>query len=502
MPSTRLRRTATSALAVALTAAAAVGGTTAVTHGTDAASTAETTAETRVTTTPASSPALAFGGKGHGGRTDAERAYRDLLDHDDDAKILTAAHRGQWRDAPENSLPAIEAAFDDGAEIVELDVRLTSDGVPVLMHDETVDRTTDGSGAVSSFTLAEIRELRLKEHLGGAQTALTDERVPTLAEAMEVAADRGLVNLDKGWPAREEIWDVLADTGTVRNGLFKSDAPVAEVEAFREAHPGALYLHMISDANLASFDEFGDDQPVGYEVVFGTEQDAVARAPFLERLAGGSRVWINSMWNGLADHLTDEASLIDPSRGWESLVTTFRASMIQTDDVVALERWLRTGEGDRAPRGSVRVQAEDFAPGGEGVAYHDVDAGNRGGLDMRPGEDVDISDADGNVRVSWLRGGEWLTYEVDVPRTGRYELSARVSSPYTPAGAYTVSFDGGTESERVAVLSTTSHNKQELQASGVVQRLTKGTHTVRVSLPDDAYQNWNLDYLQFDPVSR
>lgn len=489
MVSSRLRRTSLSALAVVLTAAATVGTTAA-------------TSSTSTTTTGDASPAARYGGPGHGGRTDAERAYRDLLDHSDQAKILTAAHRGQWREAPENSLPAITAAFDDGAEIVELDVRLTADGVPVLMHDTTVDRTTDGSGPVSSFTLAEIKELRLREGLGGAQTALTDERVPTLAEAMEVAADRGLVNLDKGWPAREEIWDVLVDTGTVRNGLFKSNAPVAEVRAFREAHPDAVYLHMISDDNLMAFDEFGDDQPVGYEVVFGSEQDAVARAPFLERLAGESRVWINSMWDGLADHLTDEASLIDPSRGWESLVTTFRASMIQTDDVEKLEAWLRTGEGDPLPRGSVRVQAEDFAPGGAGVAYHDVDAGNRGNLDMRPGEDVDISDADGNVRVSWMRGGEWLTYEVDVPRTGRYELSARVSSPYTPAGAYTVSFDGGPASERVAVRSTTSHDKLELQPGGVVKHLTEGRHTIRVSLPDDAYQNWNLDYLQLDRAAR
>jgi glycerophosphoryl diester phosphodiesterase len=134
------------------------------------------------------------------------------------------------------------------------------------------------------------------------------------------------------------------------------------------------------------------------------------------------------------------------------------------------------------------------------VGYHDLDAGNRGGLPMRPGEDVDISDADGNVRVSWLRGGEWLTYDIEVPRSGRYAVSARVSSPYSPAGTYTLSFDGGPESQRVAVLNTTSHNKQVLQRSGVVQELSAGHHTVRVSLPADAYQNWNLDYLQLDPV--
>ncbi|MER5337798.1 glycerophosphodiester phosphodiesterase family protein [Micromonospora sp. NPDC002717] len=444
-------------------------------------------------------PALRYGGPGRGGGTPAERAYHDILDHGPKAKILTAAHRGQWRDAPENSLPAIAAAYQDGAEIVEIDVRLTRDGVPVLMHDTTVDRTTNGTGAVADLTLAQVKALRLKQGLGGAQAAVTDEQVPTLAEAMAVAKTRGLVNLDKGWPFREEIWKVLVETGTVRNGLYKSAAPVAEVQRFLAGHEGALYLHMIGDANLADVAAFGGDQPVGYEVNFDSQYDVVARQPFLDRLAASSRVWVNSMWNGLADHFTDEASLIDPRRGWEGLVTSFGATVIQTDDVEKLERWLHTGDGDPVPNGSVRVQAEDFLPG-EGVGYHDLDAGNRGGLPMRPGEDVDISDADGNVRLSWMRGGEWLTYAIEVPRSGRYAVSARVSSPYSPAGTYTLSFDGGPESERVAVLNTTSHNKQVLQPSGVVQELAAGHHTVRVSLPADAYQNWNLDYLQFDPV--
>ena len=60
--------------------------------------------------------------------------------------------------APENSVPAILAAFEDGAKIVELDIQLTADGVPVLMHDTTVDRTTDGTGRVDSLTLAQIED--------------------------------------------------------------------------------------------------------------------------------------------------------------------------------------------------------------------------------------------------------------------------------------------------------------------------------------------------------
>ncbi|MFD5631988.1 glycerophosphodiester phosphodiesterase family protein [Streptomyces sp. NPDC127072] len=440
-----------------------------------------------------------FGGSGRSGSTAAVRAYRDLLDHGPDAKLLTVAHRGQWRDAPENSLASFRAAFDDGAEIIETDIQLTEDGVPVLMHDTTVDRTTNGTGAVSGMTFAQIRQLRLREGLGGGQAALTDAQVPTLDEAMRLAKNRGLVNLDKGWQFREEIWQVLVRTGTVRNGIYKSDAPVPEVQAFRSAHDGAVYMHIVTDANLTAAAEFGDDQPVAYEVNYDSVQDAVARRPFLDSLAEHSRVWNNTMWNGLADHMTDEASLTDPSRGWEALVRGFRTSVFQTDDVEKLESWLRTGEGDPLPRGGVRVQAEDFLPGKD-KGYHDEDAGNTGGLKMRPGEDVDIDDADGNVRVGWMRGGEWLTYDVDIPRRGTYELSARVSSPYSPAGTYTLSFDGGSDSERVDVHNTTSHNKEVLQPSGVRQSLTAGRHTLRISLPRDAYQNWNLDYLQLAPV--
>ena len=80
-----------------------------------------------------------------------------MLDHRKNAPLLIASHRGQWREYPENSIGAIKEAIKDGADIVEIDVHLTADGVPVLMHDSTVDRTTNGTGKVSDFTLEEIK---------------------------------------------------------------------------------------------------------------------------------------------------------------------------------------------------------------------------------------------------------------------------------------------------------------------------------------------------------
>lgn len=72
---------------------------------------------------------------------------------------LIAGHRGDRSAAPENTIPALQAALDSTMEFVESDIQLSADGVPVLIHDDTVDRTTDGSGAVSDFTFAQLRTL-------------------------------------------------------------------------------------------------------------------------------------------------------------------------------------------------------------------------------------------------------------------------------------------------------------------------------------------------------
>jgi glycerophosphoryl diester phosphodiesterase len=88
-------------------------------------------------------------------------------------KVAVIAHRGEHVECPENTMPGIEKAISLGCDFVEIDVRTTKDGRFVLMHDSTVDRTTDGKGAVADLTFREIRSLRSK----GA-------RVPTLDEAL------------------------------------------------------------------------------------------------------------------------------------------------------------------------------------------------------------------------------------------------------------------------------------------------------------------------------
>jgi glycerophosphoryl diester phosphodiesterase len=111
-----------------------------------------------------------------------------------------AAHRGDRATAPENTVPAFEAAVVSGSGFVEVDVQLTADGFPVIIHDRTVDRTTTGTGAVADLTLAEIRTLDAGSWyapaFAGVQVPLWGEFLDTLVGANDVTA---LVELKHTW---------------------------------------------------------------------------------------------------------------------------------------------------------------------------------------------------------------------------------------------------------------------------------------------------------------
>src|SRR3954463_888507 len=92
------------------------------------------------------------------------------------------AHRGYSAVAPENTLPALTAAARAGATYVEFDVRTTADGVPVVIHDRTVDRTTSGTGLVADLTMDEVRALDAGSWFAPAYAGL---RVPLLTEVLD-----------------------------------------------------------------------------------------------------------------------------------------------------------------------------------------------------------------------------------------------------------------------------------------------------------------------------
>jgi glycerophosphoryl diester phosphodiesterase len=124
-----------------------------------------------------------------------------------------AAHRGDRAAAPENTIPAFVAAVHSGSDFLETDVQLTVDGYPVLMHDSSVDRTTNGAGNVADLTLAELRTLDAgswySEEFAGIQVPLFDEFLDILVASPEVTA---LVELKDQWTAD--------DVETLMGGIY------------------------------------------------------------------------------------------------------------------------------------------------------------------------------------------------------------------------------------------------------------------------------------------
>jgi glycerophosphoryl diester phosphodiesterase len=116
-------------------------------------------------------------------------------------EAFIASHRGGGATAPENTLPAISAALAAGFDYVEVDVALTADRRPVLMHDSTVDRTTDGHGRLSSLTLAQVQSLDAGSWFGAEFSGTV---VPTFGEFLDVLAgtgQRAIVEFKGQWDA-------------------------------------------------------------------------------------------------------------------------------------------------------------------------------------------------------------------------------------------------------------------------------------------------------------
>ncbi|MGD9030209.1 MAG: glycerophosphodiester phosphodiesterase family protein [Anaerolineae bacterium] len=108
-------------------------------------------------------------------------------------QTLNIAHRGASLAAPPNTLTAFEKAGELGADGIEFDVRLSGDGVPVVIHDATVDATTDGSGRVNRLTLAQLKELDAGSSF---DPTFAGERIPTLMEVLEAVGEQLLLNIE------------------------------------------------------------------------------------------------------------------------------------------------------------------------------------------------------------------------------------------------------------------------------------------------------------------
>jgi glycerophosphoryl diester phosphodiesterase len=167
------------------------------------------------------------------------------------------AHRGGGATAPENKLPAFQEAVRLGAQMVEFDIAMTKDGALVLMHDATVNRTTNGQGRVIDFTLAELKRLDASGKHG---PRFAGTRVPTLLEVLAVLPLNTWINVDfkddarfggKSADVARRAAEVLVADGRLHQALFAGRG--ADVAAARQVAPALLVCSMERKANVADY---------------------------------------------------------------------------------------------------------------------------------------------------------------------------------------------------------------------------------------------------------
>lgn len=166
---------------------------------------------------------------------------------------LVIAHRGNSSVAPENTLAAFEAAWRAGADAIELDVQLTADGHVVVIHDETLDATTDGTGELASTALAAVRSA---DAGGWFAPAFAGQRVPTFDEVLRLLVARPgtdlLLEVKGVWTVEQvrRVTEPVAAAGLVDRVVaqsFRPETVAALAEAAPELRRGLLVLEAQPD---------------------------------------------------------------------------------------------------------------------------------------------------------------------------------------------------------------------------------------------------------------
>lgn len=261
-------------------------------------------------------------------------------------KIVVASHRGDWRNYPENSIPAIESIIKMGVDIMELDLKMTKDSVLVLCHDRTIDRTTNGKGRVCDITYDSLMTFNLKR----AHNVKTDTlKMPTLRQALECCKDRIAVNVDQGYEFYDQVLAITEELGVTDQILIKGKKPVSVVAEKMAAHPHNMMYMPIIDILKPSgqklFSEYMETGtvPLAYEVCYN-EMTPEVQECMKKVIATGSKLWVNTLWPSLCGGVgnDDDAAYEckNPGDVYDQYIN-MGVTMIQTDRPAFLIDYLR-----------------------------------------------------------------------------------------------------------------------------------------------------------------
>lgn len=231
----------------------------------------------------------------------------------DENYVKVIAHRGDWRNAPENSLTGLQNCIELGVDMVEVDIAMTKDSVLVLLHDETVDRTTNGFGFIKDLTLDSLQKLRLKRYDG----TVTHESIPTLEELMLLSKGRTEIFIDKGYQYIEEAYKILERTGTIQEAHFLGFVSGKEFSRdYPELYHLVNYIPLVlpTDTIDRQLESYKQIEPTYYLYSF-QQEDSLLLSTVTNTSSKAYAIATTQVARYCAGH-TDSISLSNPEQGW------------------------------------------------------------------------------------------------------------------------------------------------------------------------------------------
>lgn len=308
--------------------------------------------------------------------------YRDHTGY-----TMAASRKGCWENAPENSVKAIKAAENAGADIVEIDVRTTADGTLILMSDDTVTRTCYGYGeniVVAEMTYDEIKSLKLLMGEGGVNAEKTNETVPTLESVFKqrridvlssssLDPEYPLLMIDADWSLRDEIYNLANEHNMLSDIIFYiDDAKTDEIADWKASLPyepmvmtyfkGNVIFAATSKVKSAS--EISDCIHLAtknpYGVVFGETVQTKA---------------VNSGIRTMASPCMPEicGEIMQDTEEWWDYLISQGFSIIMTDHVAELKKYIAACEAEKEKLHDVYTStvSEWKLPDFNSDSYHD-----------------------------------------------------------------------------------------------------------------------------------
>jgi len=201
-------------------------------------------------------------------------------------EIMVVAHRGAHNNFPENSIPAIREAIELGVDFIEIDIRHTKDSSLVLMHDDSIDRTTNGHGLVEDYTLQEIKNFRLKN----ADGSLSDEQIPTFEEILTQFGNVAHFDLDIKTSKKMRVVEMMEKYNLLESSLFLIyDLQFAKMLKNRDDR----FRILIRAKNEESLKDIYNDDFLPEAVHIDDSFDTVSTNNTIKEM--GSRSFINSL---------------------------------------------------------------------------------------------------------------------------------------------------------------------------------------------------------------